>query len=195
MCHFALCDMYCCALSCCGVSCTRLALCVRIASCFIFTGNWNPLKLVSICFLHTNLTKLFFFWWVSGWAAWGPGHWKGSWAPLAPRARVKGSKLNLFTRDLKTNLRSQRVWPWTTSHQLNGTKPIIISQFTATCPQEYLADTLTNLTWLYSHYGKKLRRPGREPKPLTTFLAALASHTLPCQHPFVWRHCWSMKTS
>ena len=56
MCHFALCDMYCC-----GVSCTRLALCVRIASCFIFTGNWNPLKLVSICFLHTNLTKLFFF--------------------------------------------------------------------------------------------------------------------------------------
>lgn len=111
------------------------------------------------------------------------------------RARVKGSKLNLFTCDLKTNLRSQRVWPWTTSHQLNGTKPIIISQFTATCPQEYLADTLTNRTWLYSHYGKKLRRPGREPKPLTTFLAALASHTLPCQHPFVWRHCWSMKTS
>ena len=170
MCHFALCDMYCCALSCCGVSCTRLALCVRIASCFIFTGNWNPLKLVSICFLHTNLTKLFFFlvgFWVGCMGSWTL---KGVLsAPRAARARVKGSKLNLFTRDLKTSLRSQRVWPWTTSHQLNGTKPIIISQFTATCPQEYLADTLTNLTWLYSHYGKKLRRPGREPKPLTTF--------------------------
>ena len=170
MCHFALCDMYCCALSCCGVSCTRLALCVRIASCFIFTGNWNPLKLVSICFLHTNLTNFFFF---CGFLGGLHGVLDTERGPERPsrraRARVKGSKLNLFTRDLKTNLRSQRVWPWTTSHQLNGTKPIIISQFTATCPQEYLADTLTNLTWLYSHYGKKLRRPGREPKPLTTF--------------------------
>ena len=67
ICHFALCDMYCCALSCCGVSCTRLASCARTASYFIFAGNWNPLKLVSICVLHTNLTK-FFFLLFSGWA-------------------------------------------------------------------------------------------------------------------------------